>query len=125
MPLFQPVTRCAAFLDYFDQRPPPYPLRAPLFICSVFHTKNYMYAMWLIHDILHLWCDIWVPLTRVNVLLPLISSITASHESLHGALLDSRPAFPRTPHFRLFMLLSTDMSVKSGIWARMHENSAG
>ena len=74
---------------------------------------------------LHVLRDILVPLTRVIVVLPLISSITAVHECPRGALLDSRPAFLRTPHFRLFTLLSTDLSVKSGKWARMHESSAG
>ncbi len=34
-------------------------------------------------------------------------------------------AFLQTAHFRLFTLLSSDLSVKSGKWARMHESSAG
>ncbi len=73
---------------------------------------------------LHVLRDILAPLTRV-VVLPLISSITTVHESPRRALLDSRAAFLQTAHFRLFILLSSDMSVKSGKWARMHERSAG
>jgi len=63
---------------------------------------------------LHVLCDILVPLSLVIALLLLISSITTVHESPRGAWLDSRPAFLRTPHFRLFILSSTDLSVKSG-----------
>ncbi len=73
----------------------------------------------------HVMRDILVPLTRVIVVLPLISSITTVHESPRVALLDSRAAFLQTAHFRLFTLLSSDLSVKSGKWARMHESSAG
>ncbi len=74
---------------------------------------------------LHVLRDILAPLTRVVVLKPLISSITTVHESPRRALLDSRAAFLQTAHFRLFILLSSDLSVKSGKWARMHESSAG
>ena len=74
---------------------------------------------------LHVLRDILAPLTRVIVVLPLISSITTVHESPRVALLDSRAAFLQTAHFRLFTLLSSDLSVKSGKWARMHESSAG
>ncbi len=74
---------------------------------------------------LHVLRDILAPLTRVVVMLPLISSITTVHESPRVALLDSRAAFLQTAHFRLFMLLSSDLSVKSGKWARMHESNAG
>ncbi len=74
---------------------------------------------------LHVYGDILVPLTGVIVVLPLISSITTVHESPRVALLDSRAAFLQTAHFRLFTLLSSDLSVKSGKWARMNESSAG
>ena len=74
---------------------------------------------------LHVLCDILVPLMRVIVVLPLISSITIIHECPRGALLDSRPALLQTRHFRLFMLSSSDFSVKSGKSARMLESSAG
>ncbi len=59
------------------------------------------------------------------VVFPLISSITTVHESPRVALLDSRAAFLQTAHFRLFTLLSSDLSVKSEKWARMNESSAG
>ncbi len=74
---------------------------------------------------LHVLRDILAPLLPVIVVLPLISSITTVHESPRVALLDSRAAFLQTAHFRLFTLLSSDLSVKSGKWARMHESSAG
>ena len=74
---------------------------------------------------LHVLCDILVPLTRVIALLLLISLITAIHESPRGAWLDSHAAFLQMAHFRLFTLLSSDLSVKSGKWARMNESSAG
>ena len=70
-------------------------------------------------------CDILISMMRVIVVLPLISSITTVHESPRGLLLDSRPAFLRGAHFRLFILLSTDLSVKSGKLARLYESSAG
>ena len=44
------------------------------------------------------------PSMRVIVVLPLISSITTVNECPRGALLDSRPAFLQTRHFRLFIL---------------------
>ncbi len=74
---------------------------------------------------LHVLRDILAPLTRVIVVSPLVSSNTAVHVSPRRALLDSRAAFLQTAHFRLFTLLSSDLSVKSGKWARMHESSAG
>ncbi len=74
---------------------------------------------------LHVLYDILARLARVIVVFPFISSITTVHESPRVALLDSRAAFLQTAHFRLFTLLSSDLSVKSGKWARMHERSAG
>ncbi len=59
---------------------------------------------------LHVLCDILVPLMRVIVVLPLVSLITTVHEFPRGALLDSRPAFLQTRHFRLFILSSCDLS---------------
>ncbi len=53
-----------------------------------------------------------VPITGIIVELSLISSITTVPVCPYGAVLDSRPAFLRTPPFRLFILLSTDLSVK-------------
>ena len=61
---------------------------------------------------LHVLCDILVPMTRVIVVLPLISSITTVHESPRGLLLDSRAAFLRGAHFRLLH----SFECKSGIW---------
>ncbi len=54
---------------------------------------------------LHVLRDILAPLTRVIVVLPLIFSITTVHESPRVALLDSRAAFLRTPHFSSFYTL--------------------
>ena len=70
---------------------------------------------------LHVLCDILVPMMRVIVVLPLISSIMTIYEFPRGFLLDYRPAFLRGAHFRLLR----SFECKSGIWARMHESSAG
>ena len=74
---------------------------------------------------LHVLCDILVPMTRVIVVLPLISSITTVPNYPRGILLDSRPAFLQTPIFVFFILLSTDLSVKRRKLRRVHESSAG
>jgi hypothetical protein len=66
-----------------------------------------------LYDLLHVLCDILVPITGVIVVLPLISSITTVPVCPYGAVLDCRPAFLRTPPFRLFILLSTDLSEKA------------
>ena len=65
-----------------------------------------------LYDFLHVLCDILVPMMRVIVVLPLISSITTVHESPRGILLDSRAAFLRGAHFRLLH----SFECKSGIW---------
>ncbi len=116
MPLFLPVTRCAAFLDHFDLNPLPVPSCSPLHLLCLSHFKLHCAIRLVDTDnyLLHVLRDILAPLTRVIVVLLLISSITAVHESPRGALLDSRAAFLQTAHFRLFTLLSTDLSVKSG-----------
>ena len=74
---------------------------------------------------LHVLCDIVVPMMRVIVVLPLISSITTVSNCPRGVLLDSRPAFLQSRHYRLFLLLSTDLSVKSEKLRGLHESSAG
>ncbi len=127
MPLFQPVTRCAAFLDHFDLNPPPLPSCSPLHLLCLSHFKLHCAIRLIDTDnyLLHNLCNILVPISRVIVVLPLISSLTTVHESPRGAWLDSRPAFVRTPHCRLFTLLSTDLSVKSGKSGGEHEGSAG
>ncbi len=127
MPLFQPVTRCAAFLGHFDLNPLPLPSCCPLHLLCLSHFKKHCAIRLIDTDnyLLHVLCDILAPLSRVIVVLPLISSITTVHESPRGAWVDSRPGFLQTRHCRLFMLLLYDLSVKSEIWARMHESSAG
>ncbi len=55
----------------------------------------------------------WSPSRLLFVELPLISSITTVPVCPYDAVLDCRPAFLRTPPFRLFTLLSTDLSVKA------------
>ena len=74
-----------------------------------------------LYDLFHLLCDILVPMMRVIVVLPLTSSITTVPNCPRGFLLDSRPASLRGAHFRLLH----SFECKSGIWARMHETSAG
>ena len=78
-----------------------------------------------LYDLLYVLCDILVPITGVIVELSLISSITNVPVCPYGAVLDSRPAFLQTPPFRLFILLSTDLSVKAEKSAGVHESSAG
>ena len=77
-----------------------------------------------LNDLLYFLCDILVPITGVIVELSLISSITTVPVCPYGAVLDSRPAFLQTPPFRVFMLLSPDLSVKSTKWAGVHERGA-
>ncbi len=77
-----------------------------------------------LYDLLHVLCLILVPITGVIVVLPLVSSITTVPVCPYGAVLDSRPAFLQTPPFRVFILLSTDLSVKSTKRAGVHESSA-
>ena len=55
-----------------------------------------------LYDLLYFLCDILVPISGVIVELSLISSITTVPVCPYGAVLDSRPAFLRTPPFRLF-----------------------
>ncbi len=69
---------------------------------------------------LHVLCDIGVPKPRVIVVLPLMSSIITVRMSPRDALLDCCPPFMRTPLFRVFILLSTDLSVRSTKWAGVH-----
>ncbi len=71
-----------------------------------------MHTLFPLYDLLHVLCLIMVPITGVIVVLPLVSSITTVPVCPYGAVLDSRPAFLRTPPFRLFTLLSTDLSEK-------------
>ncbi len=78
-----------------------------------------------LYDLSHVLCDILVPITGVIVVLPLVSSITTVPVCPYGAVLDSRPAFLQTLPFRVFILLSTDLSVKSTKRAGVHESSAG
>ncbi len=77
-----------------------------------------------LYDLLHVLCDILVPITGVIVVLPLMSSITAVRMSLRDAVLDCRPAFMRSPLFCAFILLSTDLSVKSTKMAGVHGRRA-
>ncbi len=65
-----------------------------------------------LYNLLHVLCDTLVPFTGVIVELPLVSSITTVPVCPYGAVLDSRPAFLRTPPFRLFTLLSPYLSEK-------------
>jgi hypothetical protein len=82
-----------------------------------YHQRGANAHTFSLYDLLHALCDILVPITGVIVELPLISSITTVPVCPYGAVLDLRPAFLRTPPFRLFILLSTDLSVKRGKWA--------
>ncbi len=73
---------------------------------------------------LHVLCDMLVPKTRVIVVLPLMSSITTVRMCPRDFLLDCCPPFIRSPLFRAFTLLSTDLSVKSAKSAGIHGRGA-
>ncbi len=63
-------------------------------------------------------------MTRVIVVLPMMSSIPTVPVSPRDAVLDCRPAFMRSPLFRALTLLSPDLSVKSTKRAGVHEREA-